>query len=253
MPDIGGTFWEYMQKGGPVMWVLLAFSVVALAFIVERFIALRRAKINVNEFLRKIRKALIVNHSVRDAIKICEQYRGPVASVMKAGLLKYGQPREDVEKTIENAALYEMGRLERGLVVLATVANVAPLLGFLGTVTGMIKSFDALQEAGLSDPGLVAGGISEALITTATGLAVAIPVQIAYNYFMSRINRFVRDIETAANMLVETFTEMERSGVSAEKPSMSESGAPGKSAAASASPAGSTGGEGSSQKSPKSK
>jgi biopolymer transport protein ExbB len=199
------------------MWVLLAFSIVALAFIIERFIALRRARINVNEFLAKIRKALIVNHSVRDAIKICEQYRGPVASIMKAGLLKYGQPKEDVEKTIENAALYEMSRLERGLVVLATTANVAPLLGFLGTVTGMIKSFEALAEAGLSNPGLVAAGISEALITTATGLAVAIPVQLAYNYFMSRINKFVRDIETSANMLLETFSEMERSGVNPER------------------------------------
>lgn len=222
------------------MWVLLTFSIVALAFIIERFIALRRAKINVNEFLAKIRKALMVNHSVRDAVKICEQYQGPVASIMKAGLLKYGQPKEEVEKTIENAALYEMGRLERGLVVLATVANVAPLLGFLGTVTGMIKSFDALQEAGLSDPGLVAGGISEALITTASGLAVAIPVQIAYNYFMSRINRFVRDIETAANMLLETYTEMERSGVKPEKLS-AETGAPGSSATSSAAPAGATG------------
>ena len=120
------------------MWFLLGFSVVALAFVIERAIALRRAKINVNEFLAKIRKALIVNRSVRDAIKICEQYRGPVASIMKAGLLKYGQPKDDIEKTIENAALYEMGRLERGLTVLATIANVAPLLGFLGTVAGMI-------------------------------------------------------------------------------------------------------------------
>jgi biopolymer transport protein ExbB len=155
---------------------------------------------------------------VRDAIKICEQYRGPVASIMKAGLVKYGQPKEEIEKTIENAALYEMSRLERGLTVLATVANVAPLLGFLGTVTGMIKSFDALAEAGLSNPGLVAVGIKEALYTTAAGLFIAIPTQIAYNYFMSRINRFVRDIETAANMLLEAFTEMERSGVAPEGP-----------------------------------
>jgi biopolymer transport protein ExbB len=206
-----------MQDGGPVMWPLLLFSVVALAFIVERFIALRRARINVNEFLAKIRKALIVNHSVRDAVKICEQYGGPVASIMKAGLLKYGQPADEVEKTIENAAIYEMGRLERGLVVLATTANVAPLLGFLGTVTGMIKSFKALAAAGLSNPGLVAAGISEALITTAAGLIIAIPVQLCYNYFMNRINRFVRDIETATNMLLETFGEMERSGVAAER------------------------------------
>ena len=218
MENIGGTLVEVMQTGGIVMWLLLGFSIVALAFIIERAIALRRAKINVNEFLAKIRKALLVNRSVRDAIKICEQYRGPVASIMKAGLVKYGQPKEEIEKTIENAALYEMGRLERGLTVLATVANVAPLLGFLGTVTGMILSFDALAEAGLSNPGLVAIGIKQALYTTAFGLFIAIPVQIAYNFFMSRINRFVRDIETAANMLLEAFTEMEKSGVAPEAP-----------------------------------
>jgi biopolymer transport protein ExbB len=202
-----------MQQGGTAMWPLLAFSIAALAVTIERFIALRRAKINVNEFLAKVRKALVVNRSIREAIKVCEQYRGPVASIMKAGLLKYGQPKEDIEKTIENAALFEMGRLERFLPVLATTANVAPLLGFLGTVTGMIKSFDALAAAGLSNPGLVALGIKEALITTAAGLMIAIPVQLVYNYFMSRINKFVRDIETATNMLLETFGEMERSGV----------------------------------------
>ena len=131
MENFGGDFVEFLKIGGLVMWILAIMSVIALAFIIERAIALWRAKINVNEFLAKIRKALIVNHSVRDAIKVCEQYRGPVASIMKAGLLKYGQPKEDIEKTIENAALYEMGRLERGLTVLATIANVAPLLGFL--------------------------------------------------------------------------------------------------------------------------
>jgi biopolymer transport protein ExbB len=208
-----------MEKGGPVMWPLLFFSILGLAYIIERFFALRRARINVNEFLAKIRKALMVNRSVRDAVKICEQYRGPVPSIIKAGLLKYGQPKEDVEKTIENAALFEMGRLERGLAVLATVANVAPLLGFLGTVTGMIRSFDTLATQGLSNPAAVASGISEALITTATGLIIAIPVQLAYNYFMTRINRFVRDIETSANMLLETYSEMDRSGIAPERAS----------------------------------
>jgi biopolymer transport protein ExbB len=211
------------------MWVLLAFSIVALAVIIERAIALRRARINVNEFLAKIRKALLVNRSVREAVKICEQYRGPVASIMKAGLLKYGQPREDVEKTIENAALYEMGRLERGLVVLATTANVAPLLGFYGTVSGMISAFKALAEQGLSNPGAVAAGISEALITTAAGLLIAIPVQLAYNYFTTRISRFVRDIESATNMLLETFGEMERGGVrveAASEPAVAPAGKP---------------------------
>ena len=216
MEVIGGTLAGWMASGGLVMWALLGFSIVAVAVIVERFISLRRARINVNEFLAKVRKALMVNRSIREAIKVCEEYRGPVASIMKAGLLKYGQPKEDVEKTIENAALYEMSRLERFLVVLATIANVAPLLGFFGTVTGMIKSFDALAAAGLSNPGLVAIGIKEALFTTAGGLGVAIPVQLMYNFFMSRINRFVRDIETSTNMLLETFGEMERSGISPE-------------------------------------
>lgn len=212
-----GTFWEYMEKGGPVMWPLLAFSILGVTFAIERFFALRKARINVNEFLAKIRKALMVNRSLRDAIKICEQYQGPVASVMKSALLKYGQPKEDVEKSIENAALYEMGRLERGLAVLATTANVAPLLGFLGTVTGMINSFDALAKQGLSNPGAVAAGISEALITTATGLIIAIPVQLVFNFFTTRINKFVRDIETSANMLMETFSEMDRSGISPDR------------------------------------
>ena len=207
------SFVELFLKGGWVMYPLLLLSLMSAVFIIERLFVLRKAKINVNEFLAKLRKALIVNRSIRDAVKVCEQYQGPVASIMKAGLLKHGQPREDIEKTIENAALYEMGRLERGLVVIATVANVAPLLGFLGTVWGMIKSFDALAEAGLSNPGLVAAGISEALITTAGGLAVAIPAQLFYNYFMSRINKFVRDIETSTNMLLETFGEMERGGI----------------------------------------
>lgn len=213
-----GTFWEYMDKGGPVMWPILILSIIGFAVMIERALVLRKARINVNEFLAKIRKALMVNRSLRDAVKICEQYQGPVASVMKAGLLKHGQPKEDVEKTIENAAMYETTRLERGLAVLATAANIEPMLGFLGTVTGMINSFDALAKSGLSNPGLVAAGISEALITTAAGLIIAIPMQLAYNYYTSRINKFVRDVETSANMLLETYGEMERGGIAPDRP-----------------------------------
>jgi biopolymer transport protein ExbB len=192
-----------------MMWPLLFFSLLGLTFIIERFIALNKAKVNVNEFLSRVRKALLVNRNVKEAIKVCEQFQGPVASVMKAGLLRYGHPREDIEKTIENAALYELDRLERGMGVLATTANVAPMLGFLGTVTGMIKSFATLAAEGLTNPGKVAAGISEALITTATGLIIAIPAQLAYNWYTTKINRFVRDIETATNMLLETFIEMD--------------------------------------------
>jgi biopolymer transport protein ExbB len=191
------------------MYPLLFFSVLAATVAVERFIVFSKAKINVNAFLTQIRKALLVNRNVKEAIKVCEQNKGPVASVMKAGLLRYGQPREEIEKTIENAALYELDRLEKRLGVLGTTANVAPMLGFLGTVAGMIKSFATLAEQGLTNPAAVAVGISEALITTATGLIIAIPAQLVYNWYTTKITRFVRDIETASNMLIETFIEMD--------------------------------------------
>lgn len=204
-----GDLVDYFGKGGIVMWPLLVFSILTATFIIERWLALRKAKVNVNEFLSKVRKALLVNRDVRAAMKVCEEYQGPVSSVVKAALARYGHPKEDIEKNIESAAVFESARLERGLMVLATAANVSPMMGFLGTVTGMIKSFATLAQAGLSNPGAVAAGISEALITTATGLFIAIPAQLGYNYFMSRINKFMRDIEVASNMLMDTFIEMD--------------------------------------------
>ena len=207
-----GQVAEYFRQGGIFMYPLLFFSVLAATVAIERFIVFSKAKLNVSDFLTKIRKALLVNRNVKEAIKICEQSKGPVASVMKAGLLRYGHPREDIEKTIENAALYELDRLEKRLGVLATTANVAPMLGFLGTVAGMIKSFATLAEQGLTNPAAVAIGNSEALNTTATGLIIAIPAQLAYNWFTTKVTRFVRDIETASNMLLETFIEMDAKG-----------------------------------------
>lgn len=205
-----GTLLKYFRDGGFVMWPLLLISVVALGFIIERAWVLYRSGVNTNEFIQKIRDSLLKKKDVQEGIEVCESYRGPVASILKAGLLKHGAPRDEVEKTIENSAIHEMARLERGLGVLATAANIAPLLGFFGTVVGMIQSFDVLATAGLNNPGLVAKGISVALITTATGLLVAIPVQIAYNYLTTKIAGFVREMETSANVLVETFDEMER-------------------------------------------
>ncbi len=205
----GGTVMQFYQSGGPVMHALLACSLIGLVFIIERAWSLYRAKINTQEFLDRVRTALLKRRNVKEAVTICEEYGGPIANIMKAGLLKYGRPQEEIERTIEAASAHELSRLERGLSVIATVANIAPLLGFLGTVSGMINSFDALARAGLSNPGLVAKGISEALITTATGLAVAIPMLVAYNYFTSRVSKFVLEMETSANVLLETYSEME--------------------------------------------
>ena len=208
----GGTVMQFYQSGGPVMHALLACSLIGLVFIIERAWSLYRAKINTQEFLDRVRTALLKRRNVKEAVTICEEYGGPIANIMKAGLLKYGRPQDEIERTIEAASAHELSRLERGLSVIATVANIAPLLGFLGTVSGMINSFDALARAGLSNPGLVAKGISEALITTATGLAVAIPMLVAYNYFTSRVSKFVLEMETSANVLLETYSEMEEAG-----------------------------------------
>ncbi len=206
--QLTGTLWTYVREGGPVMWPILAFSVVGLALVIERSIVFRRARVDVRGLLAELRRALLLERSAAAAVAACERRAGPVAAMLRAGLARLGRPLEEVDKALESAALYETARLERGLPVLATTANVTPLLGFLGTVTGMIRSFDALARAGLADPGAVADGIAEALITTAAGLLVAIPVQVAHNYFLTRVNLLVREMESAGNVLLETLGEM---------------------------------------------
>lgn len=221
MSFTAGSIFRLYNQGGPFMHPLLIFSLAALVFTIERFWALWRARINTQEFIGRVRTALLKRRNVKEAITVCEEYQGPIANIMKAGLIKYGRPQEEIERTIEAASAHELARLERGLGVLATVANVAPLVGFLGTVSGMINSFDALAQAGLSNPALVARGISEALITTAGGLVVAVPTLIFFNYFTTQIGRFVLEMETAANVLLETYAEMESpSGPDVANPSI---------------------------------
>jgi len=203
---LGGTIMKYMDQGGWVMYVLALFSIVALVVSIERLIAFFKAKINTAEFLGKLRTAL-KKKNIKQAIEICEAYRSPISAILKSGLLKFGRPREEVERAMENAAVHEIARLERGLGVLASVANLAPMMGFLGTVTGMIKSFEVMSK--LNDPAKVAEGISEALITTAGGLIVAVPVLLVYNIFTGKVSAFIRDIESASSVLLETFGEIE--------------------------------------------
>jgi biopolymer transport protein ExbB len=133
-----------------------------------------------------------------------------VANVVKSALLKFDEPTDELEKALENAAINEVRRLEKFLPVLAGVSNTAPLFGFLGTVTGMINSFDQIAKAGLSNPGAVAAGISEALITTAAGLIVALGSQPLYNYYSSVVTKFLREMEAASHVLLETHMEMNK-------------------------------------------
>jgi biopolymer transport protein ExbB len=209
MSFIQGTVLYYLNKGGWVTWVLFLISIVAVAIIIERFIVLYKAKIDVNEFLGKVR-SLLLEDNVDDAVVVCEQYGGPVPSIFKAGLLRYsqGRSRSDIEKVVENAAVHELSRLEKRLGILASITNVAPMLGFLGTVVGMIQSFEVIAREGLEDPTKVAAGISLALITTAGGLIVAVLTLPFYNFFTTKIGAFVQEMETSANFLFETFEEV---------------------------------------------
>jgi len=194
---------EIINKGGPVMFLILFCSVLFVAIFIERLYHYHRAQIDTNEFISGIRN-IMKKGNVAEAISICEETPGPVAHIIKTALLKHDRPRGEIAKTIEDAALLEVPRLEKNLVVLATIAHISPLLGLFGTVIGMIQVFMKIQEMrGIINTEALAGGIWVALITTAAGLAVAIPAFVAYNYLVSRVNGLVLDMEKSATEVVD--------------------------------------------------
>lgn len=193
---------EWFRRGGIFMWPLLASSVLGLAAVIERWITLRRATTDTRRFIARVVEDLH-RDGVAAAIETCKKTRGPVAAILHSGLLKADQGPAAVEKAIEAAGSIEVSFLQRGLIVMASVANIAPLLGFLGTVSGMINAFEAIAAADQVSAKLVASGISEALITTEAGLCIAIPVQGFHNYFVSRIDRFIVEMEESALDLVD--------------------------------------------------
>ena len=204
---------EVFLKGGVIMWAILFCSVVALAVAIDRFLVLRRAKINLPAFLVRIR-GFIKNKDMSGAASFCLREKSPIANMVRKGLKKFGMGHERVKEAIENAGRQEVSKLEKGLSILATVAGVAPLLGFLGTVTGMIQAFMRIEDlAGAASPSDLAGGIWEALLTTAFGLIVGIPAYVVYNYFLSWITKFVADMETVANDVVDTMQDTSKEAI----------------------------------------
>lgn len=188
------TLLQLFRDGGIFMWPLLACSVLGLAVIFVKFVTLQMAKVRTDQLLARVRE-LVLAGRVEDAIQLCERTRGPVASIVLTGLHLYREGEtEQADQAVTHAGRIEMAFLEKGLVVLATIANVAPLIGFLGTVAGMILAFGAIETAGEVEATLVAGGIKVALVTTAAGLVIAIPVNIAHNYFVSQIDGLIIDM-----------------------------------------------------------
>ena len=194
--------------GGWAMYPLLFLLVMGIGFAIERLITLSRAAIDAEEFFQQLEEALKSGGADR-AAELCSETRGPVASVIHAGLLRLHRGIDHVEKSIENSGAVEMAFLERGMVWLSTVANLAPMVGFLGTVSGMIGAFQAIKTAGDVVPSQVAGGISEALITTASGLVVGIIIQFCYNFFASRIDRIIADMQEHTAAFIDLLSEMQ--------------------------------------------
>ncbi|PLX43103.1 MAG: flagellar motor protein MotA [Deltaproteobacteria bacterium] len=199
---------ELFQKGGPAMWPLLALSVVAIAVMAERAITLYRARTDTETFLARIAAALEVQR-YDDALQSARSGHGAMARILAAGLEKVKRGRGEVERAIETRGNVEVGRLEKGLSLLQAVAKTAPLIGFFGTVAGMINAFEAMGKAGAGDPAAVAVGISEALITTAGGLAVAIPVFFVHSLLMGKVNSFVMEMEEASMRFLDALENAE--------------------------------------------
>ncbi len=208
---------DLFNRGGWAMWLLLIAAILGIAYILERFFTLMRARVNPSIFVDQVKSAY-EQGGTEGAVALCNQNPSPVARIFTPALEKYEKYKESsdlktiLEEAITAGGSEELGFLDRGMLVLAAVASVAPLIGFLGTVSGMIKAFDAIAKAGTIDPTLVASGISEALITTATGLIIAIPAAAAHVFFTSRINTYTRSMELASNSLIEFLLEEAEKG-----------------------------------------
>ena len=196
-----------LTHGGLMIWVLMAASAVGILVFVDRLLHFHRAQINSMEFLNGVRNVLKRDNIV-EALSICDATPGPVARLVKVAVLNRERGRDGVREALEEAGLMEVPRLEEKLNVLATLAQIAPLLGLLGTVLGFLQIFGALQLAGSqAHMEQMAGGIWKALISTAGGIAVAIPCYAGYNYLVGRVNSIVLDMEKAASEIVNIVTE----------------------------------------------
>jgi len=193
---------NYFLRGGIMMYPLFLASVLALAIVINKVYVLSRIRTNERELMGKI-KQLVNQKMVAQAVTLCEKTKGPVASILKAGLTQYGKGQKAIEDAFEAQASEEVPRLESYLPALATIASVSTLMGFTGTVTGMIRAFDSIAAASATSPAIVASGISEALITTAAGLLIAIPTLLFYRYFIHRVDRLVSEIERYCKEVIE--------------------------------------------------
>ncbi len=201
---------DLLSHGGSMMWLLLVAGAVAVAVFIERLLHYHREQINTLVFINGVRNVL-KRDNVVEAISICDATPGPVARLVKTAILNRERGREGVREALEDAGLVEVPRLEEKLALLATIGQIAPIMGLLGTVLGFIEVFRVLQTQGLSAPAtLLAEGVWQALVCTGAGLAVAIPCYAGYNYLVSRVNEIVVDMEKASSEIVSLLTDLQK-------------------------------------------
>lgn len=192
------SFFDLLVQGGWLMIPLAISSIVAVYLIVERWLSLNHSQIDVDDFLDRVEQ-ILTDGNRRKALNYCDSMDKPLARILKAGISKLGRPIESIEDALENAGKKELFFLEKRMNWLATVSGVAPLLGFTGTVTGLMKAFMQIQALhGNVNPSVLAGGIWEALVTTVVGLIIGIIAYSFYNFFLGKINRIVLELETAS-------------------------------------------------------
>ena len=199
---------HYFLEGGGFMWPILITLLFGLGFVIERFYSLMMSAVDSKSFFDEIIQA-IDDNGTPAAVKVCEETDGPVSSIFYAGLSRIHRGLGDVEKAIQNAGAIEMAFLEKNMIWLNAVITIAPMLGFTGTVVGMIGAFDAIKAANDISPAVVAGGISQALLTTAFGLIVAMIIQTFQNVFVSRIDKLVLDMEEQSVKIMDHLYEKE--------------------------------------------
>ena len=202
---------EYFVNGGPFMWPILISLVFGLGFSFERLYSLLMSSVNSKQFFQEVSEALETEGN-EAALSLCENTRGPVAAIFYAGLARRHRGVSEVEKAIQSAGPLEMAFLEKNMIWLNAVITIAPMIGFTGTVVGMIGAFDAIKAANDISPAVVAGGISQALLTTAFGLIVAMIVQTFQNLFVNRIDKLILDMEEHSFQLVDHLYEIESKG-----------------------------------------
>jgi len=196
-----------LANGGPVIWLILIAAATAAVVFVERALYCHRSQINSAEFINGVRTVL-KRDNVVEAVSICDATPGPVSRLVKAAILNRDKGRERVREAVEEAGLVEVPRLEEKLNLLATIAQIAPLLGLFGTIVGFIDIFGQVEQAGLyAHIELLSHGVWKALICAAAGIGLAIPAHAGYNYLVSRVNKIVLDMERAAAEIVNIVTE----------------------------------------------